>query len=178
MSFKSCQSGSRKEKLKIVQGAFEILVLLQWYHDVDEYTNLWNKMSCLSKISTIFLLNITFFLYMKFQYAAMMTAAAAAAAAIRKSNEKIDNNNEELSSILYHRNHSTLAGGHHHHHHHHHHGDHTQYSALGLATLAALHQDRLLASKNSSIADLRLKAKKHAEALLLERTSDKQMETV
>ncbi|XP_050521822.1 short stature homeobox protein 2-like [Daktulosphaira vitifoliae] len=36
--------------------------------------------------------------------------------------------------------------------------------SLSLATLAALHQDRLL-TKNSSIADLRLKAKKHAEAI-------------
>ncbi|XP_060868825.1 short stature homeobox protein 2-like isoform X2 [Metopolophium dirhodum] len=35
---------------------------------------------------------------------------------------------------------------------------------LSLAALAALHQDRLL-TKNSSIADLRLKAKKHAEAI-------------
>lgn len=35
---------------------------------------------------------------------------------------------------------------------------------LGLAALAAVHQDRLY-SKNSSIADLRFKAKKHAEAL-------------
>ncbi|XP_050423702.1 short stature homeobox protein 2-like [Adelges cooleyi] len=35
---------------------------------------------------------------------------------------------------------------------------------LSLATLAALHQDRLI-TKNSSIADLRLKAKKHAEAI-------------
>jgi short stature homeobox protein len=40
---------------------------------------------------------------------------------------------------------------------------HPQYP-LGLAALAAVHQDRLH-SKNSSIADLRLKAKKHAEAL-------------
>lgn len=39
-----------------------------------------------------------------------------------------------------------------------------QYQGFSLATLAALHQDRLL-SKNSSIADLRLKAKKHAEAV-------------
>lgn len=35
---------------------------------------------------------------------------------------------------------------------------------LGLAALAAVHQDRLY-SKNSSIADLRFKAKKHAEAI-------------
>ncbi|KAK6624503.1 hypothetical protein RUM43_004144 [Polyplax serrata] len=35
---------------------------------------------------------------------------------------------------------------------------------LGLAALAAVHQDRLY-SKNNSIADLRFKAKKHAEAL-------------
>jgi len=40
---------------------------------------------------------------------------------------------------------------------------HPQYP-LGLAALAAVHQDRLH-SKNSSIADLRLKAKKHTEAL-------------
>lgn len=40
--------------------------------------------------------------------------------------------------------------------------------ANGLAALAAVHQDRLQ-SKNSSIADLRLKAKKHAEALGLGR---------
>jgi short stature homeobox protein len=40
---------------------------------------------------------------------------------------------------------------------------HPQYP-LGLAALAAVHHDRLQ-SKNSSIADLRLKAKKHAEAL-------------
>ncbi|KAK9497164.1 hypothetical protein O3M35_004532 [Rhynocoris fuscipes] len=38
----------------------------------------------------------------------------------------------------------------------------------GLAALAALHHDRLL-TKNSSIADLRLKAKRHAEALGLNR---------
>lgn len=37
-------------------------------------------------------------------------------------------------------------------------------SGLNLAALAALHQDRLL-TKSSSIADLRLKAKKHAEAI-------------
>ncbi|KAL1110372.1 hypothetical protein AAG570_007903, partial [Ranatra chinensis] len=41
----------------------------------------------------------------------------------------------------------------------------------GLAALAALHHDRLH-SKNSSIADLRLKAKKHAEALRLDRDKE------
>ncbi|XP_014289517.1 uncharacterized protein [Halyomorpha halys] len=41
----------------------------------------------------------------------------------------------------------------------------------GLAALAALHHERLL-TKNSSIADLRLKAKKHAEALELIRQKE------
>ncbi|BES89917.1 Short stature homeobox [Nesidiocoris tenuis] len=41
----------------------------------------------------------------------------------------------------------------------------------GLAALAAFHHDRLL-TKNSSIADLRLKAKKHAEALELDREKE------
>lgn len=44
---------------------------------------------------------------------------------------------------------------------------HPQYSLA----LAALHQDRLH-TKNSSIADLRLKAKKHAEALELGREKE------
>lgn len=103
----------------------------------------------------------------------MMTAAAAAAAAIRKTGDKPDSG----AGIFYPRSHPTSVVAAHHHHHHHH-ADNIHYSALGLATLAAIHQDRLLASKNSSIADLRLKAKRHAEALLLERTSEKQMETV
>lgn len=102
----------------------------------------------------------------------MMTAAAAAAAAIRKTGDKPDSS----AGIFYPRSHPTTVVAAHHHHHHH--ADNIHYSALGLATLAAIHQDRLLASKNSSIADLRLKAKRHAEALLLERTSEKQMETV
>ncbi|XP_014245082.2 short stature homeobox protein-like, partial [Cimex lectularius] len=41
----------------------------------------------------------------------------------------------------------------------------------GFAALAAFHHDRLL-TKNSSIADLRLKAKKHAEALELDREKE------
>ncbi|XP_065202313.1 homeobox even-skipped homolog protein 2-like [Planococcus citri] len=114
------------------------------------------------------------------QYAAMMTAAAAAAAAIRKNGDKEDSAaSEPVGSLFYPRNHpSHVVAAHHHHHHHHHHAANIHYSALSLATLAALHQDRLLASKNSSIADLRLKAKKHAEALLLERSTEKPMETV
>lgn len=109
-----------------------------------------------------------------------MTAAAAAAAAIRKNGDKEESPvGDNVGSIFYPRNHtSPVVAAHHHHHHHHHHAGNIHYSALSLATLAALHQDRLLASKNSSIADLRLKAKKHAEALLLERTTEKPMETV
>lgn len=109
----------------------------------------------------------------------MMTAAAAAAAAIRKNGDKEESApGENVGNIFYPRNHPSPVVAAHHHHHHHHHAGNLHYSALSLATLAALHQDRLLASKNSSIADLRLKAKKHAEALLLDRTTEKPMETV
>ncbi|CAH0394894.1 unnamed protein product [Bemisia tabaci] len=48
---------------------------------------------------------------------------------------------------------------------------HSQYPGFSLAALAALHQDRLL-SKNSSIADLRLKAKKHSEAMQMGREKE------
>ena len=101
----------------------------------------------------------------------MMTAAAAAAA-ICTTSEKADSDSIHYPHIYP----PSLTDAHNQQHQHS--VDDIHYSALSLATLAALHQDRLLASKNSSIADLRLKAKKHSEALLLDRASDKQMEPV
>lgn len=119
--------------------------------------------------------------------------AAAATAAFRKTAEKtevVDNNGgtgDSVANFLYSSTSSnhlspSVAAHHHQHHHHYHAGDNLHYSTLSLAALAGLyHEDRLLASKSFSIADLRLKAvkaKKHNEALLLERTADKPMETV
>lgn len=108
-----------------------------------------------------------------FQYVAMMAAAAA----IRKSADKTESNSnngcsgDSVANFLY----SRVAAAQHHHQHLHYHGaeNFSFSSAINLATFAALQQERLLATKNSSIADLRLKAKKHSEALLLERTADK-----